>query len=231
MNRNKIIILIAAVLLSVQLKSQSNDSIVTEGKIRIFSFQNIEYAVLKISYKNSGIDTIYFWVQNWKLHYLDNDDVGIFKNCPYQLNGSILNAITFFTDISALKSIWLSTDRYPDDTLANCSFIKKIPPDETFYSNIIIADSTLLSYLKTHKPKDILIHYSYIYDSKLFSGLNNNIFYNDNELFIYYKNNPDLVSCSPANVTSDKGILNKTDYINIPKHRFRINRIGITLDW
>ena len=68
----EIIILIFATLFSFQVRSQNRDrdSIQIESKIRLFSFQKVEYAVLNISYKNCGKDTVYLWTQNWRIHYL-----------------------------------------------------------------------------------------------------------------------------------------------------------------
>ena len=76
-------------------KKSSIEAIKVENKIRLFSFQEVEYAILKISYKNISKDTIYLWTQNWRVHYLKEQDSSMFNNCPFDINAGFLNAIVF----------------------------------------------------------------------------------------------------------------------------------------
>jgi hypothetical protein len=222
-------------LISNYINSQLNDSIELESKIRMFSFQKTEYAVLKINYKNLGQDTLYLWTQNWRIHYLNNSDKGIFEKCPYDINGGILNAITFFNNPNCInsKEVRMIMDSYVNDNiLLNLSFVKKILPKDMFCTNIIFSDTSIISYLKANKPDKLLLHFSYTRNPQTFNGLSDRIFYNDDDIFIYYRNDPNLVDCTSYNIDSKNGIENEVDFHKIPRQNFEsYSRIGIKLNW
>lgn len=216
-----------------QSKKPSDEAIMVESKIRLYCFQEVEYASLKISYKNISKDTIYLWTQNWRVHYLNEQDSTKFKNCPYDINGGFLNAVTFYkknrvTKFFERSSIWNNLNY--GDTIVNCNFVKKINPEETFHTNIIFSDSSFIAYLKKDKPDNILLHYSFAINFKFNLEVHNNFYYKDDELIINYEKNPDSVNCITNNVVSRNGIQEKfhrDKFYDI----FNPKRIILNLNW
>lgn len=232
---NKTSILFILILFSLKALGQEKDSIQFECKIRLYSFQKTEYAVLKIGYKNAGKDTLYLWTQHWRVHYLSDMDSGVFKNCQYDTNGGRLNAITFFNGFPKFsrKDLDMALFKYFNrgDTITNCNFIKKIPPGEVFYNNLMFSDSSLVSSLKIDKPQWVLLHFSYSRSLNKKRETTDNVFYKDDELIIYYPNNPNLVDCYPDNVVSRNGIKHKDDFEQAYNHGFKGNRLVVKLEW
>ncbi|TAF63602.1 MAG: hypothetical protein EAZ55_13515 [Cytophagales bacterium] len=214
-----------------QSKSPNSEAIVLESKIRLYCFQEVEYASLKISYKNISKDTLYLWTQNWRVHYLNEQDSSMFKDCPYDINAGFLNAVIFYKSVSAFYEKAVRFDYFnAGDTILNCSFVKKLYPEETFHTNIIFSDSSFISYLKKYKPSRIILHYSYANHFKPDIELQDSFYYKDDELIINFEKNPDSVNCETNNVVSVNGIQKKSHGDKF-QAVFKPGRRGLILGW
>lgn len=216
-----------------QSKKSSIEAIKVENKIRLFSFQEVEYAILKISYKNISKDTIYLWTQNWRVHYLKEQDSSMFNNCPFDINAGFLNAIIFFKseNVTAFNSKSARFDYFEaGDKILNCSFVKKILPGETFSTNIIFSDTDFVSYMKKYQPDALILYYSYTNYFMPKIELENNFYYQEDEIFINYLQNPESINCQTNNVVSKNGIQEELDR-NKYQAVFNPNRISLKLNW
>lgn len=216
-----------------QSKKSSIEAIKVESKIRLFSFQEVEYAILKISYQNISEDTLYLWTQNWRVHCLKEQDSSMFNNCSFDINAGFLNAIVFFKseNVKAFNSKSARFDYFDaGDTILNCSYVKKILPGETFCTNIIFSDMEFVSYMKKHMPDTLILYYSYASNFKPNIELENNFYYQEDEIFINYLQNPESINCQTNNVVSKNGIQEKTNR-NKYQAVFNPKRVGLKLNW
>lgn len=196
-----------------------------DNQVSFYGFKNTEYLVIDLSYKNNSNKKINLWVQNWKIKINKDSDSSVFGNCPYSLNGGLLNALVFINNKKdAFYNKKFVFDQVENDTLLNCSYIKPLKPNECFNVKIICKDDSLIRLLKNSSNDFfILLYYSYMIDNKSnYSNTKNRIFYADSNLYLLYDRLDD--DCIPKNVTSLGGIIDKNSYQTIKSGEFISSR-------
>ena len=104
-----------------------------------------EYAVIYFEVTNTDSNFILMWVQNWRLALID-DNGDSFREYP--VNGSLMSGVALYDNKIKGSKIGNIADGSYSDVILNCSFIKRIEPNETFYISLLSTDVDLIKLIR-----------------------------------------------------------------------------------
>ena len=167
---------------------------------QLSAFQYNEYFTLTIRLKNISSDSIYYWMQNWKVKAATNNGQNIFTEEPIG-KGAVSNSLFFFDNrVQKSKKHSSITDNYYSDFKPECDLLKLIPPEGVFIINLVIQDSNIINLINKTPDDQLRIKYYYAYKfvdyqnsflEKLGAQNELDIFYDSDLLTILFSESPD----------------------------------------
>jgi hypothetical protein len=167
---------------------------------QLSTFQDKEYFTVTIRLQNSSSDSIYYWVQNWKVTGATSNGQNVFIDEPIG-KGAVSNTLFFFDNrIEKSKTYSNITDNYYSDFVPKCDLLKPIPPQGMFVINLVIQDSSIIDLVKRTPADQLYVKYYYsfgaaVYKDSFLEELGNtselDIFYDSDLLTILFSPPPD----------------------------------------
>ncbi|MEO1419173.1 MAG: hypothetical protein AAFW00_28225 [Bacteroidota bacterium] len=134
---------------------------------QILNTNNRASAVILMEIHNPSHETIYMWLEGWRIENASVMGENIFLKQPL-FSGAISNTLYFYDQrLTKNSSLSTATDNFSSNSDSTCCFIKKVPPKGHFQISILTADDDILKLLKNVPKDEIRILYYYAFATEM----------------------------------------------------------------